>query len=442
MTAFLIVLALVALLVIVTLVKSVRVVQQQTVGIVERFGKFRPGLQPGLNLLIAVRRQGPLHHRHARAGRRVPAPAVITEDNLIVSIDSVIYFQVNDPVRATYEISNYIQAIEQLTMTTLRNIIGGMDLEQTLTSREEINEQLRDVLDEATGKWGIRVNRVELSSIDPPPSIQDSMEKQMRADRDKRAAILTAEGMRQSAVLSAEGQKQSAILTAEGDKQSRILRAEAERQARILKAQGEAQAITHGLQRDPRRQARPGAARVPVPADAAVDRPGRREQAVDRAERDRRRAQGSGQCGRPGGRHPGEGRGHVAGAGALQRRGAGSSTALGRPPVRRPRRWPRPTTRSARRSPPPRTPPSATAARSRSPRPSPRRRSRPPRSPRPPSPRNADRQTARQQNAFPGPSWEGFLLSPPSGRRPVGGVTIEACLFNGRTGERAVRSGA
>ncbi|HEY3510295.1 MAG TPA: paraslipin, partial [Kribbella sp.] len=173
-----------------------------------------------------------------------PPQGVITEDNLMVSIDSVIYFQVNDPVRATYEISNYIQAIEQLTMTTLRNIIGGMDLEQTLTSREEINEKLRYVLDEATGKWGIRVNRVELRSIDPPPSIQDSMEKQMRADRDKRAAILTAEGMRQSAVLSAEGQKQSAILTAEGDKQSRILRAEAERQARILKAQGEAQAIT------------------------------------------------------------------------------------------------------------------------------------------------------------------------------------------------------
>jgi uncharacterized membrane protein YqiK len=151
---------------------------------------------------------------------------------------------VNDPVRATYEISNYIQAIEQLTMTTLRNIIGGMDLEQTLTSREEINEKLRYVLDEATGKWGIRVNRVELRSIDPPPSIQDSMEKQMRADRDKRAAILTAEGMRQSAVLSAEGQKQSAILTAQGDRESRILRAQAEREARILKAQGEAQAIT------------------------------------------------------------------------------------------------------------------------------------------------------------------------------------------------------
>jgi regulator of protease activity HflC (stomatin/prohibitin superfamily) len=243
-TAFLIVLALIALLVVVTLVKSVRVVQQQTVGIVERFGKFKVGLQPGLNLLTPFVDKVRYTIDMREQVVAFPPQGVITEDNLMVSIDSVIYFQVNDPVRATYEISNYIQAIEQLTMTTLRNIIGGMDLEQTLTSREEINEKLRYVLDEATGKWGIRVNRVELRSIDPPPSIQDSMEKQMRADRDKRAAILTAEGMRQSAVLSAEGQKQSAILTAQGDRESRILRAQAEREARILKAQGEAQAIT------------------------------------------------------------------------------------------------------------------------------------------------------------------------------------------------------
>jgi regulator of protease activity HflC (stomatin/prohibitin superfamily) len=243
-TAFLVVLALVALLVIVTLIKSVRVVQQQTVGIVERFGKFKTGLQPGLNLLTPFVDKVRYTIDMREQVVAFPPQGVITEDNLMVSIDSVIYFQVNDPVRATYEISNYIQAIEQLTMTTLRNIIGGMDLEQTLTSREEINEKLRYVLDEATGKWGIRVNRVELRSIDPPPSIQDSMEKQMRADRDKRAAILTAEGMRQSAVLSAEGQKQSAILTAQGDRESRILRAQAEREARILKAQGEAQAIT------------------------------------------------------------------------------------------------------------------------------------------------------------------------------------------------------
>ena len=244
MTAFLIVLALIAVLVIVTLIKSVRVVQQQTVGIVERFGKYKVALQPGLNLLTPFVDKVRYTIDMREQVVAFPPQGVITEDNLMVSIDSVIYFQVNDPVRATYEISNYIQAIEQLTMTTLRNIIGGMDLEQTLTSREEINEKLRYVLDEATGKWGIRVNRVELRSIDPPPSIQDSMEKQMRADRDKRAAILTAEGMRQSAVLNAEGQKQSAILTAQGDRESRILRAQAEREARILKAQGEAQAIT------------------------------------------------------------------------------------------------------------------------------------------------------------------------------------------------------
>ena len=172
-----------------------------------------------------------------------PPQNVITEDNLVVAIDTVIYFQVTEPVRATYEIANYIQAIEQLTQTTLRNIVGGMDLERALTSREEINTALGAILDEATGKWGVKVNRVELKGIDPPPSIQDSMEKQMRADRDKRAAVLTAEGVRQSAILTAEGEKQAAILTAEGDKQSQILRAQAQREAQILRAEGEAQAI-------------------------------------------------------------------------------------------------------------------------------------------------------------------------------------------------------
>jgi regulator of protease activity HflC (stomatin/prohibitin superfamily) len=160
-----------------------------------------------------------------------PQP-VITEDNLVVSIDTVIYFQVTDPKAATYEIANYIQAIEQLTVTTLRNVIGGMALEATLTSRDDINAQLRGVLDEATGKWGIRVNRVELKAIDPPGSIKDSMEKQMRADREKRATILNAEGV-----------KQSQILTAEGEKQSAILRAEGQREAQILQAEGQAKAI-------------------------------------------------------------------------------------------------------------------------------------------------------------------------------------------------------
>ena len=159
-----------------------------------------------------------------------PQP-VITEDNLVVSIDSVIYFQVTEPKAATYEIANYIQAIEQLTVTTLRNVIGGMQLEETLTSRDKINAQLRGVLDEATGKWGIRVNRVELKAIDPPASIKDSMEKQMRADRDKRAAILTAEGVKQSQILTAEGEKQSAILKAEGAREAAMLQAEGQAKA-------------------------------------------------------------------------------------------------------------------------------------------------------------------------------------------------------------------
>jgi regulator of protease activity HflC (stomatin/prohibitin superfamily) len=169
---------------------------------------------------------------------------VITEDNLMVNIDSVIFFQIIDPVRAAYEAQNYVQAIEQLTMTTLRNIIGGLDLEQALTSREQINQQLRVVLDEATGKWGIKVNRVELRAIEPPATIRDAMEKGARAERDKRAAILIAEGQRQSQILSASGEKESAILRAQGDREAAVLRAQADRQAQMLHAEGEAQAVT------------------------------------------------------------------------------------------------------------------------------------------------------------------------------------------------------
>jgi regulator of protease activity HflC (stomatin/prohibitin superfamily) len=160
-----------------------------------------------------------------------PPQPVITEDNLVVSIDTVVYFQVTDPRAATYEIANYIQAVEQLTTTTLRNVVGGLNLEEALTSRDQINGQLRGVLDEATGRWGIRVSRVELKAIDPPHSIQDSMEKQMRAERDRRAAILTAEGTKQSAILTAEGQRQASILAAEGDAKAAILRADGEAQA-------------------------------------------------------------------------------------------------------------------------------------------------------------------------------------------------------------------
>ncbi len=236
-------LLLIVVLAIVVVSMTVKIVPQARTGIVERFGKYRATLPAGLNIVMPfvdkVRYMIDLREQVVS----FPPQPVITEDNLVVSIDTVIYFQVTDPVAATYEIANYIQAIEQLTMTTLRNIIGGMTLEHALTSRDQINNALRGELDGATGKWGIRVNRVELKGIDPPPSIKDAMEKQMRADRDKRAVILTAEGERQSAILMAEGQKQSSILTAEGERQAAILRAQADRQAAILRAQGEGQAI-------------------------------------------------------------------------------------------------------------------------------------------------------------------------------------------------------
>jgi regulator of protease activity HflC (stomatin/prohibitin superfamily) len=242
-TVLLFVVFLAAILVLVMLAKSVRIVPQARAGIVERLGRWHRTLEPGLTVVVPfIDRVLPFIDLREQVVSFPPQP-VITQDNLVVNIDTVIYYQVTDPKAATYEIANYISAIEQLTTTTIRNVIGGMDLERTLTSREEINNALRGVLDEATGKWGIRVNRVELKAIDPPASIQDSMEKQMRADRDKRAAILNAEGVRQSQILTAEGQKQAAILAAEGQKQSAILEAEASKQSQILKADGEAKAI-------------------------------------------------------------------------------------------------------------------------------------------------------------------------------------------------------
>ncbi len=222
---------LVVVLVLVTLAKAVRIVPQARTGIVERLGRYNRTLVPGLSLLVPyVDRLKPLVDMREQVVSFPPQP-VITEDNLVVNIDSVIYFQVTDPKAAMYEIASPITGIEQLTVTTLRNVIGGMDLEKTLTSREDINNALRGVLDEATGKWGIRVNRVELKAVDPPKSVQETMEKQMRAERDKRASILTAEGFKQSQILTAEGEKQAAILRAEGDSQSRVLRAEGEAQA-------------------------------------------------------------------------------------------------------------------------------------------------------------------------------------------------------------------
>jgi len=221
----------VVIFVIVTIYRAVRIVPQATAGIVERLGKYHKTLSPGLNLLVPfVDRMRPLIDMREQVVSFPPQP-VITEDNLVVSIDTVVYFQVTDARAATYEIRNYLGAVEQLTTTTLRNVVGSLNLEEALTSRDKINSQLRIVLDEATGKWGVRVGRVELKAIEPPASIQDSMEKQMRAERDKRAAILTAEGTKQAAILQAEGARQAAILNAEGDAKSQILRAEGEAQA-------------------------------------------------------------------------------------------------------------------------------------------------------------------------------------------------------------------
>ncbi|OLF14956.1 SPFH domain-containing protein [Actinophytocola xanthii] len=235
----LIVVLVVVLFVLTVVVKSILVIPQAQSAVIERLGRFRSVAEPGLNFLVPF-----LDRVRARIDRReqvvsFPPQPVITQDNLTVSIDTVVYFQVTNPRDAVYEISDYIVGVEQLTTTTLRNVVGGMSLEETLTSRDSINGQLRGVLDEATGRWGIRVARVELKAIDPPLSIQDSMEKQMRADREKRAMILTAEGTREAAIKTAEGQKQSQILSAEGAKQAAILASEGERQSRILRAQGE-----------------------------------------------------------------------------------------------------------------------------------------------------------------------------------------------------------
>lgn len=226
-----VILAIFLIFVVTAIVRSVRVVPQAEAMLVERFGRYNRTMDAGLHLLIPF-----VDRIRARVDLReqvvtFPPQPVITSDNLVVSIDTVIYFQVTDPKSAVYEIANYITGIEQLTVTTLRNVIGSMDLEQTLTSRDQINGQLRGVLDEATGRWGIRANRVELKAIDPPASVQGSMEQQMRAERDRRAAILTAEGVKQSQILTAEGEKQAAILRAEGAAQSRILQAEGEARA-------------------------------------------------------------------------------------------------------------------------------------------------------------------------------------------------------------------
>ena len=231
-------------LVVLAISRSIRIVPQATAGIVERFGRYHRTLSAGLNMVTPfVDRLRPLIDLREQVVSFPPQP-VITRDNLVVSIDTVIYFQVTDARAATYEVANYITAVEQLTVTTLRNVVGGMELEHALTSRDQINSELRQELDEATGKWGIRVGRVELKAIEPPGSIQDSMEKQMRADRDKRAAILSAEGSKQSAILTAEGEREAAVLKARGESEAVVLRAEAEATAQAARARGQAEAIS------------------------------------------------------------------------------------------------------------------------------------------------------------------------------------------------------
>lgn len=228
----LVVLVVLAIFFLIVALRTVRIVPQARAGVVERLGRYHRTLAPGLTVVVPfIDKVRPLIDLREQVVSFQPQP-VITEDNVVVQIDTVLYFTITDPKSVTYEVANPLQAIEQLTVTTLRNVIGGMTLEDALTSRDAINSQLRVVLDEATGKWGIRVNRVELKSIDPPASIQEAMEKQMRAERDRRATILTAEGV-----------KQSQILTAQGEKEAAVLRATGEREAAILKAEGEARAI-------------------------------------------------------------------------------------------------------------------------------------------------------------------------------------------------------
>src|SRR5450432_2913945 len=218
-----IVLIVIAVVVIFIAARTLRIVPQARAGIIERFGRYRKTLTPGLNIVVPfIDRLRPFIDLREQVVSFPPQP-VITKDNLVVGIDTVIYVQVNNPKSATYEIANYVAAVEQLTVTTLRNVVGGMDLDTTLTSRDFINGELRKELDEATGRWGLRVSRVELKAIEPPASIQGSMEKQMRADRDKRAAILSAEGAKQSAILTAEGEKQAAVLRARGEAEAEVV---------------------------------------------------------------------------------------------------------------------------------------------------------------------------------------------------------------------------
>lgn len=232
-------LAVVVVFVALLIAKSIVIIPQGEAAVIERLGRYTKTISGGMSLLVPF-----IDRVRAKVDTRervvsFPPQAVITQDNLTVAIDTVVTFQINDAARAIYGVDNYIVGVEQISVATLRDVVGGMTLEETLTSREVINRRLRGELDAATTKWGLRISRVELKAIDPPPSIQQSMEMQMKADREKRAMILTAEGRRESDIRTAEGEKQAKILAAEGEKHAAILAAEAEREATILRAEGD-----------------------------------------------------------------------------------------------------------------------------------------------------------------------------------------------------------
>jgi regulator of protease activity HflC (stomatin/prohibitin superfamily) len=265
MSAGAIILLLVAIFVVFLIAKGVRIIQQSEAMVIERFGKYRTTLTAGFNIIIPVfdkpreiifrfTRDLPDGNKYVQFVKKeridlretvydFPRQNVITKDNVMTEINALLYFQIMDPVKAMYEIENLPLAIEKLTQTTLRNVIGELDLDECLTSRDTINAKLRAILDEASNKWGVKVNRVELQDINPPRDIREAMEKQMRAERDRRAQIIDAEGSKRAAVLQAEGVQQAEITTAEGQKQGQILEAEGDAQARIRRAQGEAEAI-------------------------------------------------------------------------------------------------------------------------------------------------------------------------------------------------------
>ena len=254
------------ILVIIFLVKGFYIIQQAETMVIERLGRYYKTLDSGINIIWPIFDQPrEIEWRYVQEdmdGRKIirkqkatridlretvydfPRQNVITKDNVVTEVNAILYFQITDPVRAVYEIANLPDAIEKLTQTTLRNVIGDMDLDQTLSSRDTINHKLRAILDEATDKWGMKINRVELQDINPPQDIRAAMEKQMRAERDKRAVILEAEGLKQSKILEAEGIREAEVNKAEGFKMARILVAEGEGKARVTIAQAEAEAIT------------------------------------------------------------------------------------------------------------------------------------------------------------------------------------------------------